>query len=235
MPGRTFVTSSARREIIAAKCSFTVVTARATERIGPRVMIQRRRRCDLPAARQACSNAVTRGAVQLLRRIVIRVTKTDAKGACLFGRPDQTAELMTGAARRDVPAVCLRVRRVTSETGDVRVHSCGNRERDAAAVGPVTSVASGASVFRVVESRVEAAQRRKGFDLSTLNVRVTDRADLARRICELLLVTTGARRVCGFAGQRRLRRVVLAAVTKQTGKSRVLAIVVFELREVSRR
>ena len=92
-----------------------------------------------------------------------------------------------------------------------------------------------ARVFRMIEARVETLQRRKRFDLSALHVRVTDRADRTRRVCELLLVTTGAGRMCSFAGQRGLRRVVLTPVAKQTGKPRVLAIVVFELRVVGRR
>ena len=96
-----------------------------------------------------------------------------------------------------------------------------------------TSSARG-SVFRMIESGVEAAQTRKGLNLTTLNVRVTDSADLTARIGELLGVTTRARRVRIFAGQGRLRRVALATMAKQAGKPSVITIVVFELREVSR-
>ena len=39
-----------------------------------------------------------------------------------------------------------------------------------------------AAVRRVFEPRVETLQRWKRFDLATLRVRVTDRADLARWI-----------------------------------------------------
>ena len=69
----------------------------------------------------------------------------------------------------------------------------------------MTSYTSGGSVLRMIEPRVETAQRWKRFDLSALRVCVTDGADRARRVRELLRVTTGARRVCSFAGQRRLR------------------------------
>lgn len=69
----------------------------------------------------------------------------------------------------------------------------------------MTSYTSGPGVFRVIEPDVETAQRRKRFDFSALHVRVTDRADRALRICELLRVTAGARRVVRFARQRRLR------------------------------
>jgi hypothetical protein len=50
-------------------------------------------------------------------------------------------------------------------------------------------------VFRVIESGVEAPQRWKRFHLSALRVRMTDRTNLTRWICELLRVTTRARRV----------------------------------------
>jgi hypothetical protein len=54
------------------------------------------------------------------------------------------------------------------------------------------------TVFRMIEPDVESAQRWKSFNLSALNIRVTDRADLACRICELLRMTAGARCMCGF-------------------------------------
>ena len=46
----------------------------------------------------------------------------------------------------------------------------------------MTSSTSSVTVFGVIEPRVETLQRWKRFDLATLSVRVTDRADLARRI-----------------------------------------------------
>jgi len=112
---------------------------------------------------------------------------------------------MTGAARRDVSPICLRARRVTTKTSDMSVLSRGNREPYATTISPVTSSTRRITVLRVIEPRVETAQRWKRFDLSALRVCVTDRADRARWICELLRVTTGARRVCSFARQRRLR------------------------------
>ena len=94
----------------------------------------------------------------------------------------------------------------------------------------MTSCTRSARVFRVIESDVETLQRRKRFHLSALRVCMTDRAHPTRRICELLRVTTRARRMRSFARQRRLRGVVFTTVTKQTGKPRVVLIVVFELR-----
>ena len=85
------------------------------------------------------------------------------------------------------------------------------------------------SVFRMIKFDVETAQGRKGFHLSALNIRVTDGADFTSRIRELLRVTARAGRMRSFAGQGRLRRVVLATMAKQTGKPGVIAIVVFKL------
>ena len=112
---------------------------------------------------------------------------------------------MTRAARRDVSSIRLRARRVTAETSHMRILSRGNRESDATTIAPVTSSTRRITVLRVIEPRVETAQRWKRFDLSALRVSVTDRADRARWICELLRMTTRARRVCSFARQRRLR------------------------------
>ena len=149
--------SRAHGKIVAAERPLTVVATGATERIGPRVMIQRRRRGHLPASRDTRPNAVAARATQFLRGVMVGMTETNAKRARLLGSADQTAELMTRAARSDVTSVCLRVRRVTSEARDVRVQARGNRKRHAAAVGPVTSAASRGGVFRVIESRVETA------------------------------------------------------------------------------
>ena len=136
---------------------------------------------------------------------------------------------MTGAARRDVASVCLRARRVAAKTRDVRIESRRNRESNTATISPVTRRTRCACMFRVIEPRVETTQRWKRLDLSALNVRVTDCADLTRLICKLLCVTTRARCMCSFAGQGRLRRVVLATMAKQTWKPSVIAIVMLEL------
>ena len=157
------------------------------------------------------------------------MTKANTKRTRLLGRADQTPGLMTCAARRDVSTIRLRARRVTAKTSDMRILPRGNREPDATTISPVTSSTRRTTVLRVIEPRVETAQRWKRLDLSTLHVRVTDRADRARRICELLRVTAGARRVCSFTRQRRLRRIVFTTMTQQTRKPRVISIVVFEL------
>jgi hypothetical protein len=96
----------------------------------------------------------------------------------------------------------------------------------------MTSGTGSICVLGVIESRVETAQRWKRLDLSTLNIRMTNRTNWTGRICELLRVTTRARRMCSLAGQGRLGRIVLTTMTKQTRKPRVIPIVVLELRVV---
>ena len=110
------------------------------------------------------------------------VTEAHAISRRLIGSASQPSELMTSATRRDVSPVDLCIWRVTAKTGDVSIQSRRNRKANATAIAPVTRDARRATVFRVIEPRVEAPQRWKGFDLSILSVRVTDRADLARWI-----------------------------------------------------
>lgn len=124
-----------------------------------------------------------------------RVTKPNAICRRLLRSANQTPELVTGAARRDIPSIRLSIWRVAAKTGDVCVRSGGDREPDAATISAVTRRTRSFPMFRVIEPRIETAQCWKRFNLSTLNVRVTDRADHARRICELLRVTACARRV----------------------------------------
>jgi len=100
----------------------------------------------------------------------------------LLRSADQLSKLMTGAARRDVPSIRLRARRVTAKTSDVSIQARRNRQPDTTTISPVTSGTSRIRMLRVIEPRVETAQRWKRFDLSTLHVCVTDRADLARGI-----------------------------------------------------
>ena len=205
MPLRAFVATLADRKIIAAECSLPVVTACATERTGRRMMIQRCRRRNLPSSSRTSPHLMTRPTSQLLRRIVTCMTEPNSIGRRLLRSANQTPGLMTSAARRDVFSVCLRSRRVTAKTRDVSIQSRRNREPNTTTISTMTRGTSRTTVFRVIERRVETAQRWKRLDLSTLSIRVTDRADLTRLICKLLSVTAGARRMCGFARQRRLR------------------------------
>ena len=151
---------------------------------------------------------MTRRTIQL----VTRMTKPNPKRRRLLRSSDQLSELMTRAARRDVFPIRLRTRRVTAKTSDVRIHSRRNREPDTTTIAPVTSGASRTVVPRVIEPRIKTPQRWKRFHLSALRVCVTDGADRARRVRELLRVTTCTRRVCSFARQRRLRRIVFTTM-----------------------
>ena len=71
---------------------------------------------------------------------------------------------------------------MTAKTRNVRIQPRRNREPNATAVTTMASSTSSARVLRVIEPCVEAAQWGEGFDLSALNVRVTNRADLTCRI-----------------------------------------------------
>ena len=89
---------------------------------------------------------------------------------------------MTRAARRDVSSISLRPRRVTAKTSHMSIKPRRNRQPNPTTISPVTSPASRITVLRVIEPRIETAQRWKRFDLSALRVCVTDSADRARRI-----------------------------------------------------
>jgi len=77
-PSRSFVTAFAGGEVVAAEGALAVVARRATE--GPRrcMVIQRQRRRDL------APDLMTRATTQLLRRIVICMTKPNSKSPCLL-------------------------------------------------------------------------------------------------------------------------------------------------------
>ena len=106
---------------------------------------------------------------------------------------------MAGTARRDVASVCLRIRSVTAKTRDVRIQPRWDRETHATAVSTMASNTRGVSMLRMIESRIKTAQRWKSFDLAALDVCMTDRANRAGRICELLCMTARARRMVRFA------------------------------------
>ena len=136
---------------------------------------------------------------------MICVTESNPVSRRLLRSANEAPELMTGTARRNVLSVCLRSRRVTTETRDMRIQARWDREPDAIAISAMTSRTRSRSMCGVIEPGVETTQRRKGFDLATLSVRVTNTANLTRRIRELLCVTTRTRRMRSLAGQGRLR------------------------------
>src|SRR5205085_11823462 len=112
------------------------------------------------------------------------------------------------------------------------------RERDcAAARRTVTHRAACARrarrVARVVEAEAEALKLWEGFDgrLRRVCVRVTDRADGAARVVELLHVAARARAVAERA--HGCGHVRLAPVAEQARQARVHRVRVRELREVA--
>ena len=107
---------------------------------------------------------------------------------------------MARAARRDVSSVCDGAWRVTAKTRDMSIEPRWNREPNAGTISSMASDTGRTRMLRVLEPRIKTAQRWKRFDLSALHIRVTNRANLARRICELWRVATGARRMCSLAG-----------------------------------
>ena len=111
-----------------------------------------------------------------------RMTEPNPKRTRLLRSAHQPSELMTRAARRDVSPIRLRVRRMTAKTSDMCIQSRGNREPHPTTIAPVASGTRCLTVLRMIEPRIETAQRWKRFDLATLRVCVTDRADRARRI-----------------------------------------------------
>jgi len=121
------------------------------------------------------------------------------------------AELVAGAAGRNVSTVHLRARRVALITGRMSVHARRYRKRHAAPGGLVTRRAPDGLVPRVIESYIKTLQWRERLNGDTpwLHARMTDRTDRPARRGELLDVATGAGRVPGTPG---LRRVVFSAM-----------------------
>jgi len=117
---------------------------------------------------------------------------------------------------------------MTAETGLVRIHSAGDRERNTSISRAMTTVTSGATMFCVIEFAVETPQRRERFHRTSLSVCMTDRADWTTAGKERLM-TANTRRVLIFSRQGWSHCIVFAPVTQQTRQSRVIRIVVLKL------
>jgi hypothetical protein len=89
-----------------------------------------------------------------------------------------------------------------------------------------------AGVSRVIESRTKAAQAGKSFHRTRLRVRVTDRADRARRVVELESVAARTRQMIDLPGKANASRIVIPAMADKTRQPRVVLIAVSELRIV---
>lgn len=110
------------------------------------------------------------------------MTEAHSIGRRLLPSANQTPELMTSTARREVATVCLSIGRVTTKTSDVSIQPRWNREPHAITVSAMTSGTTRIRMLRVIEPGVETPQRGKRFDLSTLNIGMTIRANRAGRI-----------------------------------------------------
>jgi len=145
-------------------------------------MIQRLGRTYLPPLRHARLYLVTLVAGYLQ---MFRMTETDAKRGHEFRRAGIAAQLMTGAAGRNVAAAGLRPRRMTAITSCVRIETGRNRHRDPSASRSMTCCATDAThrdVPRVIELHAKALQVRKRFQRSRLHIGMADGADRTVRI-----------------------------------------------------
>jgi hypothetical protein len=93
------VTSFTNGKIIAAKRTFAVMTCHTALPAASSVMIERFRRSHLTTLWHSRSNLMTFHAWLFL---VLRVTETDAKSLSELRRARVTAQLVAGAARRNV-------------------------------------------------------------------------------------------------------------------------------------
>ena len=114
------MTSPARLEIqIASERATSAVTRRTCAVSGGKVFL-RTSRTDLPLLRQAARRVVTIVAVQTLSGRVVRVAKRIVVGDGSRRRARIRFRFVTYAARSEVAAICLCVRRVTGVTAVMR-------------------------------------------------------------------------------------------------------------------
>ncbi|HET9525752.1 MAG TPA: hypothetical protein VFO99_06280, partial [Pyrinomonadaceae bacterium] len=91
-----------------------------TERPWRSVMMQRLRRAY---SRSTGADSMTLVTVQALRSIMLRMTKADTKRGRGGRSAASSAQLMTSAARRNIPPARLCTRRVTSKAVRVRIET----------------------------------------------------------------------------------------------------------------
>jgi hypothetical protein len=96
------VTTFTNGKIITAKSPLPIVTAHAAFSAGSGVMIQWCRRSDLSTLRHSRSNVV---AIDASVFLMFRMTKANAESLSEFRRAPVAAQLMTGAARRDITSL----------------------------------------------------------------------------------------------------------------------------------
>jgi hypothetical protein len=165
--------------------------------------------------------------------VVLCVTEADTEGPGELRRPRVAAQLMTGAARRNITPTRLSAWCVTLVAGAVSIESGGNRQRDTSARWSVTGCATDVSLTHVpsvIELHAKAAQAREGLQRAGLHISVTNCAERTVRARELLRVTPGTREMLRSSRPSGHGRVRIAAVTEQAGQARVVLTIVLELR-----
>lgn len=169
-------------EVIAAKRTLAVMASHATLPPTGCVMVERFRRGHLAALRHAGSNLMAFNAADLL---MLCMTKANPECLRERRRPRISAQLMTGAARRNIAAAGLRTRGMTSVASRVCVESRWYRKRHAPARRSMTRRAANAThlhMSRVIKFHTKTLQAWKRFERPRFYVGMTDRADGTVRI-----------------------------------------------------
>ena len=180
---------------------------------------------DLAPLRLPRSDLMTIITAQLLRGAVFSMTKIHAKCRGPLGSSRVTAELVTSAARRNIPAAGPRARRMTAIASRMRAETDRNRQRDAA---PCRTVAGSTThiphiqVSRVIEDHAEALQPRKRLHCAGTHVSMANRADRTVSVRKLRCVTSGAGCVPRSARQIGPWGIAFASMTQQTWHARVI-------------
>ena len=195
-------------------------------------MIERLRRAHTPSARL---DLMTLVASQPLRSIVFRMTETNTKSRFGLRWTNITFLLMACATRGNVAPIRLRPRRMTTKTVCMRIKSYRNRERDSTARRPMTTrtiQTARALVASMIKAHSKTRKPWKWFYRSGLHVCMADRANRMSGICELLRMTARARCVVRSSRHCRSRRTRISAMAQETRQSRVVRVVMFELRKI---
>ena len=139
VPRSLRMTPRADRKVIASEGAFPIVTCRATHRSSPRMVIESRRRSDLPALGDSRPDGMTTITIEFLPRAMLRMTESHSECRRLHWRSYMSPGLMARTAGRNVAAFCHDSRTVALIAGGVRAETRWNRQGYAAATGSMTS------------------------------------------------------------------------------------------------
>jgi len=158
------MTTLAGSKVVPAEGALAIMTSHATLAATAGVMIERLGLSHLPALRHAGANLVTFVAGSLL---MFLMTKTNAKGLRILRRSCIAAQLMAGAAGRDVAPARLRAVRVAAETGRMRIEAGRYGKRHASPRRSMAGAATDAAhvqVTRMIEPHIETSEPRKWLE-----------------------------------------------------------------------